>query len=112
MKRIIAYFLILLVLFTNSTMVIGVNIPHDTDNPADHVSDFNFADINNTDSTDSDKVLCQDTGGHCSHQKAHFNGLISVNKLSGTKVQPTLFFRLKMIAFIHTQSPPLRPPKA
>lgn len=112
MSRIIAHLLILLVLFTHSTMAMDVHIPHDVDHPADHMSDVPSDGISVISSTDIEQTLCLDAGGHCSHHQAHTAGLISVNYLSDAKVQPVLFSILNASVFTLKQAPPLRPPKA
>ncbi len=114
MTRIISHLLILLVLFTHSTMAMDVHIPHDHE--SDHISKSHSLDIDDVDTSSSLSHLerddCSDAGGHCSHHQAHTAGLISVNTLSSLSIQPTLFLSLKSIAFVYQQTPPRRPPKA
>jgi len=105
MYRRIAKFLILLVLFTHSTMAMDVHIPHDD---ADHITDSS----NISTAINLDQPSCIDAGGHCSHHQAHTSGLFSVNTLGDIDCQSVLFALLKTSAFTHTQAPPLRPPKA
>jgi hypothetical protein len=121
MTRIIANLLILLVLFTHSTMAMDVHFPHDTlpldkhvtldiahsDDHTEHLATISSID----EAADIEQAMCADAGGHCSHHQAHTAGLISVNTLPNTKVQPVLLSQFEKSVFIHTQSPPLRPPK-
>lgn len=112
MSRVIAHLLILLVLFTHSTMAMDVHIlTHDMNHSEEHVSASSH-DLSTTISTDSGQASCLDAGGHCSHHQAHTAGLISVNTLSETRVQSILVNTLNISELINTQSPPLRPPKA
>jgi hypothetical protein len=112
MTRFIAHILILLVLFTHSTMAMDVHIPHKADHTVEHFSADFSVDFVNTVSVDTEQTLCVDAGGHCSHHQAHTVGLVSVNTLLNKKTQPILLSLVKLSALLHTQTPPLRPPKA
>jgi len=79
MTRLIAHILILLVLFTHSTMAMDVHIPHQADHSAEHFINFSLEGSVETISADTDQTLCVNAGGHCSHHQAHTVGLVSVN---------------------------------
>lgn len=117
MKRIIAHFLILLVLFTHSTMAMDVHIPHMDEHSTNEVS---FIINANSDSSEQENYvatldnqeLCSDAGGHCSHHQAHSTGLLSISSTFESNTQAVLISILKSSALLHPQAPPVRPPKA
>lgn len=115
MTRSIAYFLIIFVLFTHSTMAMDVHIPHDSgfhvDEPAEHLAHTSKLDHSQL-QTNPSEAACADASGHCSHHQAHASGLVCVNPLSYSGVKSVLFSQFKQSAFLYTQTPPRRPPKA
>ena len=60
----------------------------------------------------SEQNPCIDACGHCSHHQAHSFGLLLSNIFPDHNSQTILFPLLKTSLFLHTQAPPVRPPKA
>lgn len=112
MYQSIAHLLILLVLFTHSTMAMDVHIPHNTDHSIEHITDTYPSNNIVSTSIDLEQTPCIDAGGHCSHHQAHTSGLLSATMLVNTDKQPVFLTSLNASIFIDTQAPPLRPPKA
>jgi hypothetical protein len=108
MTRYIAHLLILLVLFTHSAVAMDVRVCHDNEQTTEHNTDFSTSNP----IADTDQAFCLDAGGHCSHGQAHTAGLVSLNGLFDSKIQPFLPHLLIISTFTHRQAPPLRPPKA
>lgn len=112
MIKAIIHLLILLVLFTHSTMAMDVHIPINTNETAnDHSTHSHNAPSINSSLIDSNQKPCADTGGHCSHHQAHTLALVCVSALANQAFQPIFITHYKSAVFVYTQAPPLRPPK-
>jgi hypothetical protein len=109
MTRLIANLLILLVLFTHSTVAMDVRVCHDNEQTTEHSTDFS---TNDSTAIDAEQDFCLDAGGHCSHNQAHTAGLVSLSTFSGKKIHPILSPLLTTPVVIHPQEPLLKPPKA
>jgi len=107
MSHAIARCLILLVLFTHSTMAIDVHLPENPDQDTVIASS-----LDSTSHVSTDVDHCADSNGHCSHHQAHTTGLFSAHALLFSDVRSVLFSLLKASAFIYNHAPPVRPPKS
>ncbi len=111
MTRFVAHLLILLVLFTHSTIAMDVHIPHEEDHTLSHATEHTTNDTANTSFDNVEQSLCVDAGGHCSHHQAHAAGLVTINNLPDTQTSSVSLSLIKHSVFIYSQAPPLRPPK-
>lgn len=103
----ITYSLILLVLFTHSTIAMDIHISSSFQQPATtHAEPINHA------HTHADATVCLDAGGHCSHHQAHTTALVSAPIHITDAVPPALATPCTDSLLTSTFSPPLRPPKA
>jgi hypothetical protein len=109
MTQLIANLLILLVLFTHSTVAMDVRVCHDNEQSTEHSTNFS---ANDPTAIDAEQDICLDAGGHCSHNQAHTAGLVSLSTLSSKKIHPILSPLFTASVVIHPQAPLLRPPKA
>jgi hypothetical protein len=107
MSHAIARCLILLVLFTHSTMAIDVHLPGSPDQDT-----VISGSLDSTSLVSSDIDHCADTNGHCSHHQAHTAGLFSAHDLLFSDMRSVLFSPFKALAFIYNYAPPVRPPKS
>lgn len=108
MTRLTSHLLILLILFTHSTVAMDVSVCHDNEQTSEYSIN---ADFSSHDATDTEQGVCLDAGGHCSHNQAHTAGLIAFNTLTDTPNQLIVVASSVTSVFIHPQKPPLRPPK-
>jgi hypothetical protein len=111
MNRITAYFLLFFVLFTHNTIAMDVHFPSISGHDSSMVSVVSDQQINPTLQTD-DFQDCGDLSGHCSHSASHVSGIVSSISLPPPQIQRIFISVEKNSAFINTQAPPVRPPKA
>ena len=111
MNRITAYLLLFFVLFTHNAIAMDVHFPSMSGHDSSLVSVVSGEKINPT-SQNNDFQGCGDLSGHCSHSASHISGIVSSISLPLPQIQRVFISVEKNIAFINTQAPPVRPPKA
>lgn len=104
MSRITAYLLLFFVLFTHSAIAMDVHVPHATDQSSAMLSSDLYSTLDQQD--------CDDLGGHCSHSASHVSGIVPSISLPSVEPQSVYFSTVRIVSFIQSQTPPLRPPKA
>jgi len=115
MFQLTARLLIFFILFTHSAIAMDVHVPHEHTSSHEQVSVLAPQSLQNT-KHDSQISLsihdCNDLGGHCSHSSAHISGITYRLQLPAFKVDTSLNAWIHIAPYIHTETPPHRPPKA
>lgn len=107
MTRLISHLLILLVLFTHSTVAMDVRVCQDSK----QTHQQNISVNSSQNSSEFEQNFCLDAGGHCSHKHSHTVGLVSFNTFTDVLKQQIVVASLVTSVLIHSQNPPFRPPK-